>query len=155
MAENKPWSTKRKMKARSAKLVAARAARASAETHSPAVGPSSDTSPSSRDESIQRREPDPQPSQETSQDAPVDSVDPGVGGESEYESDACAFDDDAAQEVFDDFILSLPLDNRRMLAMLLMESFRKRQQMKVVDAAGEAGSIVGYSAHSEKAVLGQ
>jgi hypothetical protein len=32
-----------------------------------------------------------------------------------------------------------------MLAVLLMESFRKRQKMQVVDAAREAGSIVGYS----------
>ena len=152
MAESKPWNTKRKMKARSAKLVAARQARTSAETHSRAVGPSSHaeshTSPSSPTESVQR-EPDPQTSQETSKDASQDAavvhVDLGVGGESEYESDARAFDGDAAQEVFDDFVLSLPLDDRRMLAVLLMESFRKRQKMQVVDAARKAGSIVGYS----------
>ena len=32
-----------------------------------------------------------------------------------------------------------------MLAMLLTESFKTRQKMGVVDAAREAGSIVGYS----------
>ena len=136
------------MKARSAKLVAARQARASAETHRRAADPSSHaeshTSPSSPTESVQR-ESDPQTSQETSQDAPVVSVDLGVGGESEYESDARAFDGDATQDVFDDFVLSLPLDDRRMLAVLLMESFMNRQKMQVVDAAREAGSIVGYS----------
>ena len=148
MAESKAWTTKRKMKARSAKLVATRQARASAETHRRAVDPTSHaeshTSPSSPTESVQR-EPDPQTSQETSQDAPVVSVDLGVGGESEYESDARAFDGDAAQDVFDDFVLSLPLDDRRMLAVLLMESFINRQKMQVVDAAREAGSIVGYT----------
>ena len=143
VAESKAWSTKRKMKARSAKLVATRQARASVETHRRAVDPSSHTSPSSPTESV--REPDPQTSQETRQDAPVVSVDLGVGGESEYESDARAFDDDAAQDVFDDFVLSLPLDDRRMLAVLLMESFMNQQKMQVVDAARKAGSIVGYS----------
>ena len=39
----------------------------------------------------------------------------------------------------------LPLDDRRMLAVLLTESFKTRQKMGVVDAAREAGSIVGYS----------
>ena len=34
---------------------------------------------------------------------------------------------------------------RRMLAVLLTESFNTRQKMGVVDAAREAGSIVGYS----------
>ena len=63
--------------------------------------------------------------------------------DSEYESDARTFDGDAAQKVFDDFILCLPLDDRRMLAVLLTESFKTRQKMGVVDAAREAGSIVG------------
>ena len=57
MAESKSWSTKRKMKARGAKLVAARQAQASTETHSRAVGPSSHakshTSPSGPTESVQ------------------------------------------------------------------------------------------------------
>ena len=55
------------------------------------------------------------------------------------------FDGDAVLEVFDNFVLSLPVDDRCMLAVLLMESFRKRQKMQVVDEAREAGSIVGYS----------
>ena len=57
MAESKAWTTKRKMKARSAKLVATRQARASAETHRRAVDPTSHaeshTSPSSPTESVQ------------------------------------------------------------------------------------------------------
>ena len=73
----------------------------------------------------------------------VESAEPGV--DSEYESDARTFDGDAAQEVFDDVILCLPLDDRRMLAVLLTESFKTRQKMGVVDAARDAGSIVGYS----------
>lgn len=43
-----------------------------------------------------------------------------------------------------DFISSLPLDHRWMLAVFLAESFRTRQGMGVVNAACEAGLIVGY-----------
>ena len=32
--------------------------------------------------------------------------------------------------------------------LILMESFKKRQKMQVVDAAREAGSIVGYNEHT-------
>lgn len=60
------------------------------------------------------------------------------------------FDDDHTQDVFDEFILSLPLDHRRMLVVLLAESFRTRQGMGVVDAARKAGSIVGYSNKTTK-----
>lgn len=41
--------------------------------------------------------------------------------------------------------IALPLDMRRMLAVILMESFKKRQDMQVVAAATEAGSIMGYN----------
>ena len=63
----------------------------------------------------------------------------------EYESEDDTFDDECAQDIFDDFILSLFTDDRCMLAVLLAESFRTRQNMGVVDAAREAGLIVGYS----------
>ena len=63
----------------------------------------------------------------------------------EYESEDDTFDDDHAQDVFVKFILSLPLDDQQMLAVLLAESFRTTQGMGVVDAAREAGSIVSYS----------
>ena len=43
------------------------------------------------------------------------------------------------------FILCLATNDRHMLAVLLAESFWTRQNMGVVDAACEAGSIVGYS----------
>ena len=52
---------------------------------------------------------------------------PGVSSESEHDNeDSAPFDDERAQDVFDDFVLSLPLDDRRILAALLMESFRTR-----------------------------
>ena len=63
----------------------------------------------------------------------------------EYESEDDSFDDERAQDVFDQFILSLPVDHRRMLAVLLAESFRTRQGMGVLDASREVGSIIGYS----------
>ena len=33
-------------------------------------------------------------------------------------------------------------------SLMLMESFKKREKMQVVDAAGEAGSITGYNEHT-------
>ena len=65
-------------------------------------------------------------------------------GSSESEEEA-EFDDARAQEIFDNWILSLRLDQRQMLAVILMESFKNRQGMKVKDAAQEAGSIVGFN----------
>lgn len=141
MADSNPWTTKRKMKARGAKLAQARRVAkgvSTAETNEGA-GPSSIV------------ELDPPVVPEPVASPPEVSVerrveDPGVGSETEYDSDAeDDFDDDKAQEIFDDFILALPLDDRRLLAVVLMESFRKRQKMQVVDAAREAASIVGYS----------
>lgn len=38
-------------------------------------------------------------------------------------------------------MVSLQLDQRKMLAVVLMENFRKQQKMNVTDAAREAGSI--------------
>ena len=111
-----------------------------------AADPSSfapDTSSSSPVLALQPSQPVPKRQEEIFQHPRVESAEPGV--DSEYESDARTFDDDAVQEVFDDFIQCLSLDDRRMLAVLLTESFRTRQKMGIVDAAREAGSIVGYS----------
>ena len=47
------------------------------------------------------------------------------------------------QEVFDDWMLTLTRDQRKMLAVLLHESFRKRQNMNKMNAAQEAASITG------------
>ena len=64
------------------------------------------------------------------------------GSESEEEAQ---FDDERAQEIFDEWMVSLRLDQHRMLAVILMESFKNRQGMKVKDSAQEAGSIVGFN----------
>ena len=131
MAENRPWSTKRKMKARSTRLVTARVSRATAEQEmsDSAADPSSfapDTSSSSLVLALQPSQPVLQSQEEMIQHPHVVSAEPGV--DSEYESDAHTFDADDAQEVFDDFILCLPLNDRRMLVVLLTESFRTRQR---------------------------
>ena len=142
------------MRERSAKLVAAKKARASGESSGAAVTPSSDavtpaststTSPApsttfpspSLVSSLQQERVDP------SESAFIVEV-PELSSD-EYESEDDTFDDECAQDIFDEFILSLQLDQRRMLAVLLAESFRTRQGMGIVDAAREAGSIVGYS----------
>ena len=53
-----------------------------------------------------------------------------------------------AQEAVDDWVLGLRLEQRRMLAVTLMESFKTRQKMNVKEAATEAGSIVGFNEKS-------
>ena len=42
-------------------------------------------------------------------------------------------------------MVSLRRDQRQMLAVILMESFKQRQKINVKDAAQEAGSIVGFN----------
>ena len=49
------------------------------------------------------------------------------------------------QAVVDDFMVSLPSVQRKTLAVLLMHSFKVRQNMKVIDAAVESGSITGFN----------
>ena len=53
------------------------------------------------------------------------------------------FTEEKVQEVL--IILALPIDTRRMLAVVSMESFHKRQKMSIMDSPQEAGSIVGYN----------
>ena len=55
------------------------------------------------------------------------------------------FDDDKAQGCFDDWMISLPSQDRKMLAVSLYQTFMKRQKMNATDAAGEAASFVGFN----------
>ena len=92
----------------------ARVSRATAgqEMSDSAADPSSfapDTSSSSPVLALQPSQPVSQRQEEIFQHSHVKSAEPGV--DSEYESDAHTFDDDAAQEVFDDFILRLSIDD--------------------------------------------
>ena len=64
---------------------------------------------------------------------------------SESEDEGAEFDQLKAQELFDEWMVTLRLEQRRMLGVILMESFKQRQGMNVKDAAQEAGSIVGFN----------
>ena len=55
------------------------------------------------------------------------------------------FDDDKAQGCFDDWMISLPSQDRKMLAVSLYQTFMKQQKMKATDAAREAASFVGFN----------
>ena len=55
------------------------------------------------------------------------------------------FCDDRIQAAADDFMVSLPSVQRKTLAVLLMHSFKVRQNMRVTDAAIESGSITGFN----------
>ncbi len=48
-----------------------------------------------------------------------------------------------AQDVFDDWMLTLTRLQRKMLSVLLYESFQSRQHMNKMDAAQESASITG------------
>ena len=74
-------------------------------------------------------------SQELSEEEPGDSSSDSISSAEGFEP----------QEVFDEWMTSLRLEQRKMLAVILMESFKQRQKMKVRDAAREAGSIVGFN----------
>ena len=47
------------------------------------------------------------------------------------------------QEAFDDYMLTLTRDQRKMLSVLLYESFHSLQMMSMMDAARESASITG------------
>ena len=67
-----------------------------------------------------------------------------IEDESGPESDV-NFDDEKAQNLFDDWVVNLPALDRKMLAVSLSQSFIKRQQMKLTDAVREAASFVGLN----------
>ena len=70
-----------------------------------------------------------------------------VGGQREMEDpDGEAEEEELytdPQEAFDDFMLTLTRDQRKMLSVLLYESFHSRQKMSMMDAARESASITG------------
>lgn len=47
------------------------------------------------------------------------------------------------QEVFDDWMFTLTIQQRKMSSVFLYESFRNRQQMSKMDAAQKSASITG------------
>ena len=77
--------------------------------------------------------------------------DSDIGSESDHESEVEEFSQDKVKEVIDDYVACLPLDQCRMWAVILVESFQVRQSMSIKDAAQEAVSIVGFN---EKTVQG-
>ena len=136
------------MKERSARLVMAKRARTSigesqAAVNSPSTAP--DTSEIAAVPSLQTLTLSRSIQQPTESESVVEEPEEQEESSDDYDSEDDTFDDERAQDLFDEFILSLPLDHRRMLAVLLTESFKNRQGMGVIDAAREAGSIVGYS----------
>ena len=60
-----------------------------------------------------------------------------LSGDPEQSSD----DEFDAQETLDDWMLTLRLEQRKMLSVTLMESFKSRQKMNVKEAATEAGLV--------------
>ena len=85
---------------------------------------------------------------EREREVPVMDQDDVISENSDHEDgdeDGSEFDDSKAQKIFDDWMVFLSLNQRRMLAVILMESLKTRQGMTVKDAATETGSIVGFN----------
>ena len=137
-----PWAKKRKMQARVARLNAARLAKRSTSDPSALSG----TPPSSSDAPSADSDPAPAGTGASTPSPPKDDhLEECECNDGDHHSDDEDFTEEKAQEIFDDFIVALPRDTRRMMAVLLMESFKKRQKMQVMDAAREAALITGYN----------
>lgn len=65
--------------------------------------------------------------------------------DSSSDDDDSPFDEEKAQVIFDDWVLSLPLNGRKMLAVMLMETVQKRFHVKSTAAALEAAWITGFN----------
>jgi hypothetical protein len=74
-----------------------------------------------------------------------DSENERPGEECSLESGTEVFDNEAAQQSFDDFMVSLPMLARKTLAVLLMFYFQTRQKKTVHAAALEAAFITGFN----------
>ena len=75
-----------------------------------------------------------------------DDLDYAYRSEEECDQGSSSSDEEFnSEEALDDWMLTLRLEQRRMLGVNLVESFKRRQKMSVKDAAKEAGSIVGLS----------
>ena len=61
------------------------------------------------------------------------------------DEDASEFDSEKAQAKFDDWVVSLPLYDRKMLAVLLAETLPKRMKIKSTQAALESAWITGFN----------
>ena len=157
------WNTKRKRRAAAARMREMKKAKLSSSTSEhgsePTPGPSSSDPTSSGSSATPLTEPTPSSSDPTSS-ATVPSDDEGsVHSESENERDGLEssdedvpdFDSENAQDVFDDWVVSLPLQDRKMLAVMLMETLQKRTALKSTAAALEAAWITGFN---EKTIRG-
>lgn len=67
-----------------------------------------------------------------------------LSGSSSNDADS-PFDNNMAQDIFDDWVVSLPLTERKMLAVMLMETVQKRFNIKSTAAALEAAWITGFN----------
>lgn len=67
-----------------------------------------------------------------------------LSGSSSDDADS-PFDNNMAQDIFDDWVVSLPLTERKMLAVMLMETVQKRFNIKSTAAALEATWITGFN----------
>ena len=137
------WKRKRMLEAKAERMRAAKQARLQ-ETHESSGRDDEQTrgSDSGRDDlagpSSSRHTPEPDDDGPRRSESENDR-------DSESSSSESDFNDEKAQSVFNDWMVSLPALNRKTLAVLLMESFRNRQKMNVTDAAKGAASITGYN----------
>ena len=131
-----------------AKAERMRAAKKLRDETSAAISPIADLTPTSTSPVTVSLSPEPGPSglQQEVSVAVATSNEGGIltddGESSSSESD---FDDETAQGLFDDWVVSLRSYDRKMLSVSLLHAYKTRQGMGVVDAAQESASFTGFN----------
>ena len=139
-AAKKSWSRKRKQLSKVALMNVAKRKPPEEDTSTQLSESTTETSEPARETS--------EPTRETSEPTRMDQgrmISENSDNDSSDSEEDEEFSGERAQEIFDEWILSLRLDQRRMLSVILMESFKNRQNMNTKDAAQESGSIVGFN----------
>ena len=134
---DKKWKRRRLSLAKAEKMRAAKRVRAEASTPISPIAESTRPSPETSS-----TEPGPSGLQQEISVTDIAEIDTNnltdAGESSSSESD---FDEDTAQGVFDDWVVSLRSYDRKLLSVALLQAFKTRQGMLLMDAAQESASF--------------
>jgi hypothetical protein len=132
------WKKRRLALAKAEKMRAAKQARVEA---SASVSPIAERTPTRPSPETPRPSTQPGPSG-LQEETPTAEILTDEGDSSSSESD---FDDETAQGVFDDWMVSLRSYDRKMLSVAVLHAFKTRQGMLLMDAAQESASFTGFN----------
>ena len=138
---DKKWKRRRLSLAKAEKMRAAKRVRAEASTPISPIAESTLPSPETSS-----TEPDPSGLQQEISVTDIAEIDTNnLTDEGESSSSESDFDEDTAQGVFDDWVVSLRSYDRKLLSVALLQAFKTRQGMLLMDAAQESASFAGFN----------